>query len=73
MKAYIKNMTDQTGKSFVNRVIAYCPACGNEYSANKGDYFNMNRNECLKCETCGRELYLGFFVKSWVNANGTEI
>jgi transcription initiation factor IIE alpha subunit len=38
--------------------ILYCPCCGNEYSADAGDYFWMNRDEVFTCEECEDELEL---------------
>jgi len=46
--AYVKNLRDQIGVSGV-REIAVCPCCGSEYSANKGDYWNLRPNDALTC------------------------
>jgi hypothetical protein len=48
MKAIYKNLKDHilTG----DKKIMYCPGCGAEYSANKGDYFMVSDpNYKFKC------------------------
>ena len=52
MKAYIKNLKEQTGTT--DKTIALCHVCGSEYSANKGDYWFMSPDETLKC--CGNTI-----------------
>jgi len=51
MKAIRKlDLKDQTGTRGP-RPFFLCPKCGNEYSANRGDYFNVPDNHVFKC--CG--------------------
>jgi len=45
--AYVKNLKDQILTN--DRAIAVCPACGAEYSANKGDYWNWKPTEAIVC------------------------
>ena len=47
--AYIKNLKDQILTD--DKAIAVCPACGSEYSANKGDYWDRKPDDALTC--CG--------------------
>lgn len=46
--AYIKNLSEQMNMKGI-RPIAVCPACGAEYSANKGDYWNLKPDDALTC------------------------
>ena len=48
MIARIGNMKDQIGTTGP-REVAYCPKCGETYSANKGDYFMLADSDVLKC------------------------
>ena len=45
--AYVKNLKDQILTN--DKTIAMCPACGAEYSANKGDYWNCKPETPLTC------------------------
>ena len=48
MKAILKNLKDQTLKD--DEAIMYCSICGSEYSANLGDYWDVNdSNFEFKC------------------------
>lgn len=48
MIARISNLRDQIGLS-CPREVARCPKCGEQYSANKGDYFMLADTDVLKC------------------------
>lgn len=48
MIARISNLKDQIGMTGP-REVAYCPKCGETYSANKGDYFYLADSDVLKC------------------------
>jgi hypothetical protein len=37
----VRNLVDQTGQSGP-RSFLYCPECGEHFSANKGDYFQLS-------------------------------
>lgn len=41
------------------RIVAYNPATGEEFSANPGDYWYLNPDECLKGRR-GRKLVLAY-------------
>jgi predicted RNA-binding Zn-ribbon protein involved in translation (DUF1610 family) len=45
-------------------LVIACPRCGDQYSANAGDYFMRDANAPFRCHTCpGRPyLRLGHFV-----------
>lgn len=43
-------------------LVLYCDACESEYSANSGDYWNLDDEHIFKCQ-CGTELQLGFFSR----------
>jgi len=51
MKATMQNLKDNDSKR-----IMWCPKCGAEYSANKGDYFWAAPDDKFLC--CGRVMYL---------------
>ena len=51
MSVQVKDLVNQIGYNGP-RAILYCPACGNEASANRGDYFMAKPNTVLRCE-CG--------------------
>lgn len=38
-------------------VVLHCAACGNDYSANRGDYFLLPPDEVMTCE-CGMPLFI---------------
>lgn len=40
------------------RPFAYCPECGAEWSADRGDYFLMVDEDTFDCGRCGAELEL---------------
>ena len=50
----LKNQVGLDIPASVRAVILYCPSCGGEYSANKGDYFMASDDKELKC--CGKPL-----------------
>jgi len=47
MKAIVKNLKDQILTR--DAKIMYCPYCGAEYSANKGDYWYLPENHKFIC------------------------
>ena len=47
MLAQIKNLKDQIITN--DKKIAVCPCCGAEYSANKGDYWQLKESDYLTC------------------------
>jgi hypothetical protein len=53
--AKVGNMTNQTGVSGPHS-IAYCLICGNEFSANKSDYWDAPDSLVLKC--CYQPMHL---------------
>ncbi len=53
MIAMVGNLTEQIGMKG-NRPILLCHICGNEYSANKGDYWNYSNDYVITC--CGRPM-----------------
>lgn len=55
MKALYKNLKDQILTN--DKSIMYCPICGSEYSANKGDYFMISNPE-FKFICCDRTMLL---------------
>jgi len=60
--AYKKNLQDQLNMPYP-RPIAVCPACGAEYSANKGDYWQLEDDDAL---TCCNGLICELYVKKTV-------
>ena len=55
MKAIKSNMEDQILTS--DTKILHCPACGAEYSGNRGDYFMLPEDYIFHCE-CGEQMEL---------------
>ncbi len=47
----------QTGITGLHPVL-YCPYCGDEYSANKSDYFMLSESLELVCRNCGVDLVI---------------
>lgn len=39
-------------------VMLHCAACGNDYSANRGDYFLLDANEPMICGECEAPLFI---------------
>ena len=55
MIAKVDNMVDQISHP-ENKAIMLCSICGNEYSANKGDYWLYKPNFIFTC--CGTSMQL---------------
>jgi hypothetical protein len=56
MKAIrVKDLKDQIGMNGP-RPVLHCAKCGETYSANAGDYFNVRPDHVFKC--CGRNMAL---------------
>lgn len=36
----------------------HCPSCGDDYSANAGDYWNVSETKEFRCDNCGTPLVL---------------
>lgn len=51
----IRDLKDQIGAPYP-RPLMYCHTCGEEYSANRGDYFAANPDTVLTC--CGEPMRL---------------
>ena len=60
----IKDLKDQISTKNVRDVL-WCPECGNEYSANAGDYWNCKADKELICD-CGEPFLLGHFVRQFI-------
>lgn len=46
---YVKDLADQILDKTRAGEFLYCPVCGDESSANKGDYFMADDNQKLRC------------------------
>ena len=53
----VQDLQDQIGMSGP-RPILYCPSCGGEFSANRGDYFWAAPGDVLRCQECDTEFQL---------------
>ena len=55
-----KEIKTQDGTAIVYGppVFLYCPECGDRFSATRGDYFWMPKDEPFKCGECGGDLML---------------
>lgn len=67
MIAKIGNMRDQIGVNGA-REVARCPKCGETYSANRGDYWNLADTDIIKCANDHRPTacYLVIPMRSFV-------
>lgn len=52
----VKDLKDQIGTATSGRLFLYCLECGEEYSANKGDYFMAEPDHVFQC--CGQDMIL---------------
>ena len=59
MKAIVKNLLNRTSKE-----IMICENCGNQYSANKGDYWNFPDNYKFVC--CDRTMDLVIPITTYI-------
>lgn len=50
------DLKDQSGPG--PHPVLYCVHCGDEYSANKGDYFDTPEDEVMTCPTCEEPMQL---------------
>lgn len=60
--AKVSDLKDQTGTN--DNSILHCECCGDDYSANKGDYFLYPADHVFTC--CGEEMILATRVVSYV-------
>lgn len=60
MKALMRNLKNQTGVAGPHPVM-WCPRCGAEYSANKGDYWDVRADHKFTC--CGRTMELVYVTR----------
>ena len=52
MRAIKSNMIDQIGTPLSGRQILRCPECGDEFSGNAGDYWDLPDDHVFTCEHC---------------------
>lgn len=48
------------------RKFLFCPSCQNEYSANKGDYWNVHNGHVFKCSYCDEPMVLASWNKELI-------
>lgn len=46
--AYVKNLQDQINMPY-SKALLLCTICGSEFSANKGDYWQLSNDDSIKC------------------------
>lgn len=55
IKVRVKNLPDQLGSSGP-RAFLYCTECQGDYSAHRGDYFQLDPDHVMTC--CGQPMLL---------------
>lgn len=56
MEATVRNLRDEVFEKHKDKRFLYCPRCGGEYSAHKGDYWNLPDSYVFKC--CGEPMII---------------
>ena len=65
------DLKDQIGMQGVKDILL-CQSCGNECSANAGDYWNRPKNVIISCE-CGGEFIIGHFVTKFIETKKAKV